>query len=59
MKQYYADTSVLLVYTLASGAEVERYPVVHQLFDFIENKTIRTSKGNLINWLLRSMEKCM
>ncbi len=41
MKQYYLDTSVLLVSTLASGTEVERYPAVQQLFDLIEKKTIK------------------
>lgn len=32
MKQYYFDTSVLLVYTLVSGIETECYPLVKQLF---------------------------
>gem|GEM_PF-2710459 len=33
MKQYYLDTSVLLVYTLASGTEVGRYADVLRLFN--------------------------
>ncbi len=41
MKQYYLDTSVLLVYTLASGKEVERYSVVRRLFNQIENGELK------------------
>ena len=41
MKQYYVDTSVLLVYTLASGTETERYSSVRQLFSLIENGRLK------------------
>ncbi len=41
MKQYYLDTSVLLVYTLARGKESERYSVVRELFTLIENSRLR------------------
>ena len=41
MKQYYVDTSVLLVYTLASGSEVGRYADVLRLFDLIEHDRLR------------------
>ena len=42
MKQYYLDTSVLLVYTLARGSEVERYPAVQQLFKLIEDRRLKS-----------------
>ncbi len=42
MKQYYIDTSVLLVYTLASGTEAERYPAVQQLFELIESDRLKS-----------------
>ncbi len=42
MKQYYLDTSVLLVYTLVSGTEVKRYPAVQQLFKLIENGKLKS-----------------
>jgi predicted nucleic acid-binding protein len=41
MKQYYLDTSVLLVYTLASGTEVKRYSAVQQLFKLIEDGKLK------------------
>ncbi|MFH1962488.1 MAG: hypothetical protein ABIJ30_06390 [bacterium] len=41
MKQYYLDTSVLLVYTLARGTEVERYSIVRRLFNLIENGKLK------------------
>jgi len=41
VKQYYLDTSVLLVYTLASGTEVEQYSFVRELFSLIENSKLR------------------
>lgn len=41
MKQYYLDTSVLLVYTLASGSEPERYETVHHLFSLIQAEQIK------------------
>jgi len=41
VKQYYIDTSVLLVYTLAGGTEVERYSVVRRLFSLIENGRLK------------------
>jgi predicted nucleic acid-binding protein len=41
VKQYYLDTSVLVVYTLASGTEVERYSVVKRLFNLIENSKLK------------------
>jgi predicted nucleic acid-binding protein len=41
VKQYYLDTSVLVVYTLASGTEVERYSVVRQLFNLIETGKLK------------------
>ena len=41
MTHYYLDTSVLLVYTLASGKELERYPFVTKLFELIERGKIK------------------
>jgi hypothetical protein len=41
MNNYYLDTSVLLVYTLASGKELERYPFVTKLFGLIEREKIK------------------
>lgn len=41
MINYYLDTSVLLVYTLASGKELERYHFVIKLFDLIEKEKIK------------------
>lgn len=42
MAAFYLDTSVLLVYTLASGKEPERYSAVEQLFSHIEDEHITT-----------------
>ena len=42
MAVFYLDTSVLLVYTLASGKEPERYSAVEQLFTHIEAEHITT-----------------
>jgi len=45
MTHYYLDTSVLLVYTLASGKELERYPFVTKLFELIvSSSNFRVSK---------------
>jgi predicted nucleic acid-binding protein len=41
MNLCYFDTSVLLVYTLASGKETERYVYVKKLFDLIEKEDIK------------------
>jgi hypothetical protein len=41
MNLCYFDTSVLLVYTLASGKEAERYVHVKKLFDLIEKEEIK------------------
>ena len=43
MIHYYLDTSVLLVYTLASGKEIERYTFVTKLFDLIAKEKIKTT----------------
>ncbi len=43
MIHYYVDTSVLLIYTLASGKEVDRYPFVTKLFDLIEAEKIKAT----------------
>jgi predicted nucleic acid-binding protein len=42
MAVFYLDTSVLLVYTLASGKEPERYPAVEQLFAHIADEHVTT-----------------
>ncbi len=42
MKQYYFDTSVLLVYTLTCGTEVDRYPSVQKLFNLIESDQLKS-----------------
>ncbi|MCP4112995.1 MAG: type II toxin-antitoxin system VapC family toxin [Desulfobacteraceae bacterium] len=41
MRQYYLDTSVLLVYTLAGGSEPERYTAVRKLFSMIEEGRLK------------------
>jgi len=41
MKQYYFDTSVLLVYTLARSKEVERYVHVQRLFESIHEGQLK------------------
>lgn len=41
MNQYYLDTSVLLVYTLASGSETARYPAVQEVFRLIKQEVIK------------------
>ncbi len=41
MYHYYLDTSVLLVYTLASGKELERYPFVAKLFELIKREKMK------------------
>lgn len=43
MTHYYLDTSVLLIYTLASGKEVDRYPFVSKLFNLIESEKIKAT----------------
>lgn len=43
MTHYYVDTSVLLIYTLASGKEVDRYPFVTKLFNLIESEKIKAT----------------
>lgn len=43
MRQYYLDTSVLLVYTLMSGLEKERYLDVKKIFHFIEKDRIKAT----------------
>jgi len=43
MNHYYLDTSVLLVYTLASGKEVDRYPFVTKMFDLIEKEKMKAT----------------
>ncbi len=40
MNQYYLDTSVLLVYTLASESETARYPAVQEVFRLIDQEVI-------------------
>lgn len=41
MKQYYLDTSVLLVYTLARSKEPERFVHVQQLFEQIQDGQLK------------------
>ena len=43
MIHYYLDTSVLLVYTLARGKEVDRYSFVTKVFDLIEKEKIKAT----------------
>lgn len=38
---YYLDTSVLLVYTLASNKEIDRYTAVNKLFELIQTEAIK------------------
>jgi len=42
MAHFYLDTSVLLVYTLASGKEPERYTVIEQLFSRVASENVTT-----------------
>lgn len=41
MKQYYLDTSVLLVYTLNRGIETTRFPAVENVFEQIQHGKIK------------------
>jgi hypothetical protein len=38
---YYFDTSVLLVYTLASNKEIDRFTAVNKLFELIQTEAIK------------------
>jgi predicted nucleic acid-binding protein len=41
VKHYYLDTSILLVYTLASGKEPERYSAVEKLFKLMKQGKLK------------------